>query len=201
MDRMGSGIAQPPQARSTPPMTECVPSRRGSRPRWPPLAVSAAVLVTAGAVIAFTAVGTREIVCGQRLHRTTPPPLAEATPWLPTSAAASATCAAWPPTKRSIDAVSALPAGWYWNPTAARSDITDMAAAVNLDLDHLHSQIATTDPAPISEAARSYLSATRTELSTLTDHTFDAAVAVSVAWARSELNRACGIPSHGTATI
>ena len=97
--------------------------------------------------------------------------------------------------------MSALPAGWYWNPSTARTDVTDMAAAVNLDLDHFHSQIATTDPAPISGAARSYISATRTELSTLTDHTFDDAVAVGAAWARSELNRACGIPSHGTATI
>lgn len=201
MDLMGSGIAQPPQARSTPPMTERVPSRRGSRPRWRPLAVSAAVLVTAGAVVAFTAMGARDIICGQRLHRTTSTSLALPTLSLPTSAAASATCVAWPSIKRSIDAVSALPEGWYWNRSVARSDITDMAAAVSLDLDHFHSQIATTDPAPIAGAAQSYISAEYTELSTLTDHTFDDAVAADVASARSELNRACGMPSHRTATI
>ncbi len=199
MDRMGS--AQPPQALSTPPRTERVPSRRGSRPRWRPVALGGAVLVTAGAVVAFTIVGARDIMCGQRQNRATSLPLAPLTSSLPTSGVASATCAAWPPAKHSIDAVSVLPAGWYWNPSVARSDVADMAAAVNLDLDHFHSQIATTDPALIAGAARSYISATRTELSTLTDHTFGDAVAVSVAWARSELNRACGIPSHGTATI
>jgi hypothetical protein len=147
MDRMGFGITQPARARGTPPLTERVPPGRVCRPRWRPRAVSVAVLVTASAVVAITAVGTSDIICGQRQNRTTSPPPAPPTPSLPTSGVASATCAAWPPTKRSIDAVSALPAGWYWNPSTARTDVTDMAAAVNLDLDHFHSQIATTDPA------------------------------------------------------
>lgn len=201
MDFMGSIIAQPPPARSTPPTTERVTSRRGSRPRWRSRAVSAAVLVTAGGVVACTAVGTRDIICGQRPHRTTYTSLAQATPSLPTSAAASATCVAWPRTKRRIDEVSTLPAGWYWNPSVARSDIADMAAAVSLNLDFFHSQIAITDPAPIAGAARSFISAQRTEVSTLIDHTFNDDVAVDVAWARSELNRACGMPSRRTATI
>lgn len=202
MERMGSGIAQPaPAVTSTAPITERVAPGRGARPRWRPLAGSVAALVTAGAVVAFTAISTSDIVCGQRLNRTTSPPHASLTPSLPTSAVATATCVAWPPTKRSIDAVSALPAGWYWNPSTARSEVTEMAAAVSLELDHFHSQIASTDPAPIAGAARSYISATRTELGALTDHTFDNTVAVGVASARSELNRACGMPSHGTATI
>lgn len=197
MDRMGSGIAQPTRAGNTPSITERVPAGRDCRPRWHPFAVSVAVLVTAGAVIAFTVVGASAIVCGQRQNRATSP----LTSSLRTSGVASATCAAWPRAKRSIDAVFVLPAGWYWNRSVARSDVADMAAVVNRDLDRFHSQIATTDPAPIAGAARFYISATHTELSTLTDHTFDDAAAVGVAWARSELNRACGIPSHGTATI
>lgn len=202
MDFMGSGTAQPPGVRRTSPpsSTDSVPSRRGRRPRWRPHAVSAAILVTAGAVVAFTAVGARDIVCGQRPHHTTVPAVAQSGPSLPTSVL-SATCAAWPSTKRSIDAVSALPAGWLWNPSAARSDVAEMAAAVSLDLDHFHWQIAATDPAPIAGAALSYISTKYSELATLTDHTYDDEVAADVAAARSDLNRACGMPSLRAATV
>lgn len=195
------GSAHPPQAYSTPPRIERVTPPRGSRTRWRPLALGGAVLVTAGAVAAFTTVGARDIMCGQHPHRTASPPLAPLTSSLRTSGVTSATCAAWPLAKHSIDAVSALPDGWYWNPSVARSDVTDMAAAVNVELEHLHSQIAITDPAPIATAAQSYISAKRMELNTLVDHTFDDTVAADVASARSELNRVCGIPHKGTATI
>jgi hypothetical protein len=172
---------------------------RRERWHWRPLAVSVATLAIAGAVIAVTADGTSEILCHERHQRIAPARLRTAAPSLPVDASASATCEAWPATKHRIDAVSTLPAGWYWNTPTRRSDIAQLNAAVSHDLNFLGSQIAVTDPAPVATAARAYISVKRTELIALAARTLDNALASDVTSARSDLNRACGIPNKGGA--
>lgn len=157
--------------------------------------MSVATLAAAGAVIAVTATVSSEIMCSGNDHRTTSQ-LA-----LAARAAASATCAAWPPAKRDIDAVSALPAGWYWDKTARTSELLHHAAAVGHALDLLASQVAATDPAPVATAAHAYITAKRAELEALTARTFDDTVASAVTVARSELNRACGLPDKAPGSI
>jgi hypothetical protein len=170
--------------------------------RWRTFAVSVATLATAGAVVAVTAVTNSEIMCRQS-HRVTSPWTSPGTSLRPLAAlgTASATCAAWPPAKHSIDAVSALPAGWYWDTSTRRSEIRDLASAVSHDLDLFDSQIPPTDPAPVATAAHSYITAKRAELSALTARTFDNTVASDVTSARSDLNRACGLPDKATGAI
>jgi hypothetical protein len=68
---------------------------------------------------------------------------------------------------------------------------------VSHDLNFLGSQIAVTDPAPVATAARAYISVKRTELIALATRTLDNALASDVTSARSDLNRACGIPNKG----
>ena len=157
--------------------------------------MSVATLAAAGAVVAATATASSEIMCSGNDHR------AASQLALASRAAASATCAAWPPAKRDIDAVSALPAGWYWDKTARTSDLRDHAAAVGHALDLFASQVAATDPAPVAAAARTYITAKRAELKALAARTFDDTVASAVTVARFELNRACGLPGKAPGSI
>jgi hypothetical protein len=97
--------------------------------------------------------------------------------------------------------VSALPSGWYWDKTARTSDLRDHAAAVGHALDVFASQVAATDPVPVLTAAHAYITAKRAELKALTARTFDDTVASAVTVARSELNRACGLPDTAPGPI
>jgi hypothetical protein len=51
----------------------------------------------------------------------------------------------------------------------------------------------------VATAARAYISVKRTELIALAARTLDNALASDVTSARSDLNRACGIPNMGGA--
>lgn len=191
VERMRSRTSYPSPERDTSPTDGRAMDR--ARRHWRPLAVTVATLTAAGVVIAATAAESSEIMCSGN-NRWTTSPLA-----LASRAAASATCVAWPPAKRDIDAVSAVPAGWYWDKTTRTYDLRDHAAAVGQALDHFASQVAATDPAPVATAAHTYVTAKRAELKALTDRTFDDTVASAVTVARVKLNRACGLPDKAQA--
>lgn len=114
------------ERKTSPPLPhECDAPRPKQRRRGRGLAVTVLTLVSAGALVAFTAVSTSHII-GRGSHYRTASPLT-----VGSRAVASATCAAWPSAKLDIDTVSALPAGWYWDTTFSRSNLQDHAAAVS----------------------------------------------------------------------
>lgn len=182
------------------------PQRRDGRGRQ--LMVSSAVLLTAAGLVAVTVVEVNEIMCHERHPRATSPPRWGSSATAPPGvlappierAAGSSTCVAWPATKRTLDAASALPAGWYWDTSTSRADLGEVAAAVSRDLDLFDAQITAADPADVSAAAHTFIAVKRTELRALKTRTFDDTLAWAVTSARTDLNRVCGIPNRGTAT-
>jgi hypothetical protein len=169
-------------------------ARRRRQWRWCARVVVIAVLLVAAALVAFSAIRSGEIIRGDGYGATTSPSSTD-------TAAASATCAAWRSAKRTIDAASRLPAGWYWDTSDRKTDINNLAAAVGRDLDLFETQILATDPADVSAAAHSYVFAKRKELRALTARTFDNALASAVTSARADLNHVCDISDGGRVTV
>ncbi len=157
--------------------------------------MNVATLAAAAAVVAFTAVSTNTIMCSGA-HRESTSPL-----FFSSLGSANTTCAAWPAAKRSIDTASALPPGWYWDTPSGGTNARDHGAVVSHALDLFASHVAATDPAPVTRAAHSYITAKRVELIALAARTFDDTVASRVTLTRAGLNRACGLPDTAAGPI
>ncbi len=103
----------------------------------------------------------------------------------------TSTCDAWVVTKAALHAIPALPAGWDWNTPNIDVYIGNAATAAEKTLSLFEPQILP-DPAHVAAAARGYVSAKRTEIRKLKDHTYTSedAAAGNVAFAR--INQICG---------
>jgi hypothetical protein len=163
--------------------------RAPERPRrWLPLAI-----VTAAILLGAAIVGAAIIVSGGRHNNAAPTTTVSQSPTPTTSgAAASSTCNAWRTTKPALDAIPSLPDGWDWNTPNIDRYISDRNAALARALDLFEPKIAS-EPADVSGAAHDYVSAKRTEMQKLSDHTYTAADGVPGNSALAALDQLCGV--------
>ena len=116
-----------------------------------------------------------------------------------TANSGASTCQAWTQTRLILRAIPALPQSWTWNTPNIDNYIKIQNAPVGNALDLFEPQIAA-KPADVAQAARQYVSALRTQMQTLTDHTYVAADGSAVDTALGNLNQLCGIHDNGQPT-
>lgn len=112
------------------------------------------------------------------------------------SATKDSTCQAWKQTRLNLLAVPALPNGWAWNTPDIDARIGLQNAAVGNALDNFESQIAS-EPADVAASARQYLTARRSQMQALADHTYTGQVGDAVDAALNQLDQLCQIEGIG----
>jgi uncharacterized protein (UPF0333 family) len=171
---------------SLPPWTPTAPV--GPR-RWLPLAIVVAAIVLAAAIVAAAIIlsgGTRKDTSDSSATVSTSAITSNSV------AATSSTCNAWRTTKPALDAIPGLPVGWDWNTPGIDTYIANRNAAIARALNIFESKIAP-EPSNIAATAHDYVSAKRTEMQKLSDHTYTAADGVPGNTALATLNQLCGI--------
>lgn len=112
------------------------------------------------------------------------------------SAPKDSTCQAWKQTRLNLLAVPALPNGWAWNTPGIDNTISLQNAAVGNALDVFEGQI-TPEPADVAQAARQYVTARRSQMQALADHTYTGQVGDTVDTALNQLDQLCHIEGTG----
>ena len=176
----------PPKPSALPPWAPAIAPVRPRR--WLPVAIVTAAILLAGAIVAAAI-----ILSGGKDNTGVPPITVSQSPTSTDSrAATSSTCNAWRTTKPALDAIPGLPDGWDWNTPNIDTYIANRNAAIARALDLFEPKIAD-EPADLSAAAHEYVSAKRTEMQKLSDHTYTAADGVPGNSALAALNQLCGI--------
>jgi hypothetical protein len=181
-------MAIPPSTPPAPPPWP--PVAPPARPRrWLPLAIVTAAILLGAAIVAaaivFSGRGSNNngAPSVNASHSTTAPS---------SGAAATSTCNAWRITKPALDAIPGLPDGWDWDTPNIDTYISNRNAAIARALSLFEPKIAA-EPPDVSAAAHEYVSAKRTEMQKLSDHTYTAADGVPGNTALAALNQLCGI--------
>jgi hypothetical protein len=159
----------PPEARTPPRSVRA--AAPGPPRRWLPLAIVTATILLAAAIVAAAIIlsGSMSDNPGTLSLTASPSPTASVS-----AAATSSTCNTWEITKPALDAIPGLPDGWDWNTPNIDTYIANRNAAIARGLDLFEAKIAA-EPADVSAAAHEYVSAKRTEMEKLSDHTYTAA--------------------------
>lgn len=165
--------------------------RAGSTRRRLPIAIVVAAIVVAGALVAAA------IIIGGGdgdAPRTADAPAtsASATPTAVAADANTPTCQAWKVTRSVLAETPQLPPGWDWNTPNIERYVSDRSAAMNTALDLFEPKIAD-DKSAASQAARRYISAQRSAMKKLGEHTYVQADLTSVVLAHGELDQLCGV--------
>jgi hypothetical protein len=171
-----------------PAQPQWVPTPAPGPPRrWLPLAIVTAAILLAAAIVAAAIILSDVIRDNTGTHSASPSPTASVS-----AAPTSTTCNAWRTTKPALDAIPALPDGWDWNTPNIDTYIANRNAAITRALDLFEAKIIA-EPADVSAAAHEYVSAKRTEMQKLSDHTYTAADGVPGNTALATLNQLCGL--------
>lgn len=155
--------------------------------RWLPVAIIVAAIIIATAVISAVLLSSRDT------NTAAPAPTQIGGPAPASTTETSSTCDAWPSTKAALNAIPALPPGWNWDTPNIDLYVSNQNAAVAAALDLFEPEIAGTDPQPIAEAAKAYVSVRRQGMQKLTDHTYTQADGVPITAARAKLDQLCGV--------
>ena len=101
------------------------------------------------------------------------------------------TCQAWTQTRQTLKSIPALPDGWNWTTPDIDNSIRNQNEPVTQALDAFEPEIAD-KPADVSEAAKRYVAARRTQMQALTNRTYVPADGAAVNTALGNLDRLCG---------